>query len=140
MTQRLRTWAWKQYRRSSGLKYWFSRRFTKPGLLVLALTCALMGVGIDTNIALAYQIATLVGSALLISFVWSFRKRPLLKAERILPRFGTAGSPLHYRVRITNPTNQPQAALTIMEDLGDPRPTREQFLNNPEPGEQKRNL
>jgi uncharacterized protein (DUF58 family) len=24
--------------------------------------------------------------------------------------------------------------------LGDPRPTREQFLNNPEPGEQKRNL
>jgi len=140
MVQRLRTWAWKQYRRSSGLKYWFARRFTKAGLLTLILTCTLIGVGVDTTLAVAYQVATFLGSALLISFAWSFAKRPLLKAERILPRFGTAGSPLHYRVRLTNPTRNSQAALTIMEDLGDPRPTREQFLNNPEPGEQKRNL
>lgn len=140
MTQRLRTWAWKQYRRSSGLKYWFIRRFTKAGLLVLALSCTLVGLGADTNLALAYQIATLLGAALLISFAWAFGKRPLFKVERVLPRFGTAGSPLQYRVRITNPTRDPQTALTIMEDLGDPRPTREQFLNNPEPGEQKRNL
>jgi uncharacterized protein (DUF58 family) len=140
MTRRLRTWAWKQYRRSSGLKYWFARRFTKAGMLALALTCMLVGLGVDTTLAVAYQIATLIGAALLISFAWGFAKRPLFKAERILPRFGTAGSPLRYRVRITNPTQATQAALTIMEDLGDPRPSREQFLNNPEPGESKRNL
>jgi uncharacterized protein (DUF58 family) len=140
MTQRLRTWAWKQYRRSSGLKHWFLRRFTKAGLLALALTCVLVGLGADTNLSLAYQIATLLGAALLISFAWTFGKRPFFKVDRVLPRFGTAGSPLHYRVHITNSTRHPQAALTIMEDLGDPRPTRDQFLNNPEPGEQKRNL
>lgn len=140
MVQQLRTWAWKQYRRSSGLKYWFIRRFTKAGLLALSLTCVLVGLGADTTLAVAYQVATLLGAALLVAFAWSFAKRPLFKVQRILPRFGTAGSPLYYRVRITNPTRDPQSSLTIMEDLGDPRPTRDQFLNNPEPGEQKRNL
>ena len=140
MQNRLRAWAWKQYRRSSGLKYWFVRRFTKAGLLTLILAIMLGGLGADTTLAVAYQVASLLGMALLISFAWTFIKRPLFKAERILPRFGTAGSPLQYRVRVTNPTRQTQSALTIMEDLGDPRPTRDQFLNNPEPGEHKRNL
>ena len=140
MQKRLRAWAWKQYRRSSGLKYWFVRRFTKAGLLTLILAIMLGGLGADTTLAVAYQIASLLGVALLISFAWTWVKRPLFKAERILPRFGTAGSPLHYRVRVANPTRQTQSALTIMEDLGDPRPSREQFLNNPEPGEYKRNL
>src|SRR5215216_5655132 len=100
MVQRLRTWAWKQYRRSSGLKYWFIRRFTKAGLLALSLTCVLVGLGADTTLAVAYQVATLLGAALLVAFAWSFAKRPLFKVRRILPRFGTAGSPLYYRVRI----------------------------------------
>jgi uncharacterized protein (DUF58 family) len=116
------------------------RRFTKAGLLTLVLAVMLTGLGADTTLAVAYQVASLLGVALLISFGWTFVKRPLFKAERVLPRFGTAGSPLQYRVRVTNPTRQTQAAVTIMEDLGDPRPTREQFLNNPEPGEHKRNL
>src|SRR3954462_12264451 len=100
MAQRLRTWAWKQYRRSSGLKYWFARRFTKAGLLALVLTCTLVGLGVDTTLAVAYQLATLLGAALLVSFAWMFARRPLFIAERILPRFGTAGSALHYRVRV----------------------------------------
>jgi uncharacterized protein (DUF58 family) len=116
------------------------RRFTKAGLLALVLTVMLVGLGADTTLAVAYQIATITGAALLVSFACSFAKRPLFKAERILPRFGTAGSPLQYRVRVTNPTGATQSSLTIMEDLGDPRPTRDQFLNNPEPGEAKRNL
>ena len=140
MQNRLRAWAWKQYRRSSGLKHWFVRRFTKAGLLTLVLAIMLGGLGADTTLAVAYQVASLLGMALLISFAWTFVKRPLFNAERILPRFGTAGQPLQYRVRVTNPTRQTQSALTIMEDLGDPRPTRDQFLNNPEPGEHKRNL
>ncbi len=133
-----RVWRW--YFRSSGLKHWLFRRFTRPGLLALALTAALVGVGVDTNLAVAYQLATLLASALAISFAWTFVRRPIFKSERVLPRFGTAGSPLHYRVTVTNPTRDPQAGLTIMEDLGDPRPTRAQFLGNPEPGEKKRNL
>jgi uncharacterized protein (DUF58 family) len=137
---RLRAWAWKQYRRSSGLKYQVVRRLTPAGILAVVLLAGLVGLGIDTNISIAYQAATLVAAALFISIAWAFRKRPTFKAERILPRFGAAGAPLQYRVTITNPTQAPQPSLSIMEDLGDPRPSREQFLNNPEPGEQKRNL
>jgi uncharacterized protein (DUF58 family) len=140
MQHRLRAWAWKQYRRSSGLKYWVARRFTKAGLLALVLTIMLVGLGADTTLAVAYQVAAIIGAALVVSFAWTFAKRPLFKAERVLPRFGTAGSPLQYRVRVTNPTRAAQSSLTIIEDLGDPRPTRDQFLNNPEPGEHKRNL
>ena len=66
MQDRLRAWAWKQYRRSSGLKYWLMRRFTKAGLLALVLTVMLVGLGADTTLAVAYQIATITGAALLV--------------------------------------------------------------------------
>ncbi len=138
--ERFRLWAWKQYWRSSGAKHQLIRRFTPAGLLALVLLAGLVGLGIDTNLSIAYQAATLIGSALAISMGWAFVRRPLFKAERILPRFGTAGSVLRYRVTLRNPTHQAQTGLTIFEDLGDPRPTREHFMNNPEPGEQKRNL
>ena len=137
---RLKTWAWKQYRRSSGLKYQLIRRFTPAGLLAACVLFGLVGLGADTNLSIAYQAASLVGAALLVSVGWAFVKRPLFKAERILPRFGTAGSPVRYRVTLKNPTRVTQSGLMIMEDVGDPRPTKEQFLNNPEPGEEKRNL
>lgn len=138
--ERIRLWAWKQYWRSSGFKYRVIRRLTPGGILALALFAGLVGLGADTNLSIAYQAATLVGSAIIISIGWSFVRRPLLKAERVLPRFGTAGATLRYRVTLKNSTRQQQAGLSVMEDLGDPRPTRDQFMNNPEPGEQKRNL
>jgi uncharacterized protein (DUF58 family) len=106
----------------------------------MVVLMGLVGLGIDTNLSIAYQAASLVGAALIVSIAWAFVRRPLLKADRVLPRFGTAGSPLKYRVAIRNSTREAQSGLTIMEDLGDPRPTREQFLNNPEPGEEKRNV
>lgn len=139
-SMRLKSWAWKQYRRSSGLKYQLVRRFTPPGLLAVCVLFGLTGLGVDTNLSIAYQAASLVGAALLISVLWAFVKRPQFKAERILPRFGTAGAAVRYRVMIKNPTPVAQSGLMIMEDLGDPRPSKEQFLNNPEPGEEKRNL
>lgn len=139
MAQRFKKWAWRNYRISSALKHSFTRRFTPAGLLVLALFFGSLATGIDTNLAMAYQIATLTGCALAVSVAWSFAKRPALKAERVLPRFGTAGSPVRYRLGVRNTTGRAQSALAVMEDLGDPRPTLEQFLNNPEPGEAKRN-
>lgn len=138
---RFKAMAWRQYRWSSGFKHRVGRRFSKAGLLAIGLFAGLVGLGVDTNLSMAYQLASLIGSALFISVAWGWmNKRPQFRAERVLPRFGTAGSPLHYRVRVTNPTREAQASLSIIEDLGDPRPTREQFLNNPEPGEEKRNL
>lgn len=140
MANRFKRYAWRNYRISSALKHQFFRRFTPAGMLVTGLLFASLATGIDTNLALAYQIATLIGCGLLIAFAWTFAKRPALHAERVLPRFGTAGSPVRYRLTVKNTTNKVQSALAVMEDLGDPRPTLDQFLNNPEPGEEKRNL
>lgn len=132
--------AWKWYRRSSGLKYALARRFTKAGLLVVVVTLGLVGLGVDSNLAMAYQVATLLGCGLIVSLFWRMARRPVFTAERFLPRFGTAGAVVRYRVRIKNTSTKTQAGLSVMEDLGDPRPSKEQFINNPEPGEEKRNI
>jgi uncharacterized protein (DUF58 family) len=133
-------WLYKNYRFSSGLKYWFRKRFTPAGMLVLAAGFLAGGIGIDTNQAVASQVFTLLGALLFVSLVWSLFPPPSFEAMRILPRVGTAGSALTYRVVITNPGRKRQAGLSVHEDLGDPRPTYEEFANTPEPGEEKRNL
>src|SRR6188472_829377 len=120
-------WLYKNYRFSSGLKYWFRKRFTPAGMLVLAAGFLAGGIGIDTNQAMASQVFTLLGALLFVSLVWSFFPPPSFEAMRILPRVGTAGSPLTYRVAVTNPARKRQAGLSIHEDLGDPRPTYEEF-------------
>ena len=45
-----------------------------------------------------------------------------------MPRFGTAGQPLHYRVQMKNLTAKTQAGLTLLEELADPRPVFQQWL------------
>jgi uncharacterized protein (DUF58 family) len=133
-------WLYKNYRFSSGIKYWFRNRFTPAGMLILSAAFLAGGIGVDTNQAVGSQVFTLLSTLLFVSLVWSLFPPPRFEAERILPRLGTAGTPLVYRVAITNPGRKRQAGLTIHEDLGDPRPTYEEFANNPEPGEERRNL
>jgi uncharacterized protein (DUF58 family) len=97
------------------------------------------GVGLDTNQALAYQAFALLASLLFVALVWTLWPAPKLQAARSLPRVGTAGQPFHYKISVTNPGARTEAGITIFEDLGDPRPTYEQFRDTPEPGESKRN-
>src|SRR5262249_28940365 len=49
-------------------------------------------------------------------------------ATRVLPRFGTAGKPLLYRVRVKNLTGRPQTGLTLLENFDDPRPRFEEWF------------
>lgn len=130
---------YRNYRFSSSLKYWARRRFTPAGWLVFG--CAIMsaGIGLDTNQALAYQVFALLISVLLLSLFWTLWPAPKLRGARSLPRVGTTGAPLHYKISVTNPGKRKEASITLFEELGDPRPTYEQFRDTPEPGEQKRN-
>ncbi len=102
-------------------------------------TLVAAGIGVDTTQAMAYQTFTLLWILLLCAVVWTIPRAPRFFAQRILPRVGTAGQPLHYRVVVRNPRSRAQSAVTITEDLGDARPTFLEFANNPEPGERKRN-
>jgi len=131
---------YRNYRASSSIKHWLKRKFTPAGGLFLGSAVLAAGIGVDTHQAMAYQGFVLLAAILLISFAWSFFGAPGLAAERILPRVGTAGQPLHYRITVANPGNSEQPAVRVSEDLGDPRPTFREFADTPEPGEERRNL
>ncbi len=62
----------------------------------------------------------------------------MFSARRLLPRFGTAGTPVPYKVVVENLSNRLEQGWTLVDDLGDPRPSFEEFLSTPEPGEQSR--
>jgi len=111
------------YRIVSGLRYWISRRFTGAGLTVLTGLLAASLMGPDTENNVSYQSFTFLLCLLLMAMVLSAFYRGRFSARRLAPRFGTVGSPLHYRVLVKNLSNRFQTGLTLLEDLEDPRPS-----------------
>src|SRR5712691_4324446 len=88
------------YRLSSWIGYTGKRRFTRAGWMVLIALVLTALMGPDTDNSVAYQGFTLLLLliAVAIASSWSFRVR--FSAVRELPRFGTVGSPLIYKVAI----------------------------------------
>jgi len=111
------------YRVFSGLRYWATRRFAPPGLAIFAGVILSAMFGLDTENTVAYQAFTLLASLLAVAvcFGWFFKLR--FAATRLLPRFGTVGHPLRYRVLVKNLTSKTQRGLTLLETLADTRPS-----------------
>jgi len=116
------------YRYSSGLWRWAARRFTPAGLCVAGgwLAAGTLGVDIEHNIT--YQSFALLLAFLIFALASSGFFRGRFSARRSLPRFGTAGQPLHYQVAVRNLTAKPQVGLTLLDDLDDPRPAFDEWL------------
>lgn len=127
------------YRLSSSLTFWLRRRCSPAAYLLLGTLCVFAAVGLDTNLTMAHQGFALLASIASISFTWSLLSRAKFRAGRLLPRFGTVGMPMPYRVWLHNLTPRSQRHLRILEGLTDPRPTRQEFLSMAEPGEARRN-
>ncbi|MCG6917420.1 MAG: DUF58 domain-containing protein [Deltaproteobacteria bacterium] len=128
------------FRHSYYLSRWYRRRFTKGGLLVAAGLAISAIVGLDTNLTMAYQAFTFLLALLLISMVWSLFFRNSYTARRILPRFGTVGETLPYRLVVQNKSGKKQSDLYIFDNGDDPRPNFREFLSIDEPKEEDRNL
>jgi len=122
------------FRVTSSTVFWLRRRLTSAGLFVLASLVASGAVGLDTNLTLAYQIFTLLLALLLLSFVADFLVRTRVDARRILPRFGTAGRPLTYHIRVTGRERKTLHGLVLEELLADPRPTWREYSSAADPG------
>lgn len=129
----------RNYRLSAAIKYRVRRKFTPAGGLAIAAMVLTGGVGVDTSQAIAYQAFVLLWCLVVVAVIWSFFPAPTLHGQRVLPRVGTVGQPLHYRLSVTNRRRKTQNSVTVTEDLGDPRPTFAEFANMPEPGERRRN-
>src|SRR2546425_250268 len=104
------------YRFFSFIRYWGNRRFTRAGFAVLAAVAFAAILGPDTDNNVAYQGFTLlfVLLAIAVCFSWFFRTR--FAVTRLLPQFGTAGSPLIYTVLVRNLTSKTQTGLTLLEN------------------------
>ena len=113
---------------------WLGRRCTRAGEFALSLMMLTAVVGADTHQTMAYQAFAFLAAMFGVSALWtllrSFR-RVGLSAQRLLPRFGTAGDPVTYAVRVKNGTPQPQRGIVVLEDLEDPRPSWREFSARP---------
>jgi len=116
------------YHASSGLWYWARQRFTLAGLCVVGGLLIAVITGLDIENTVIYQLFALLLAVLLLAFAGSFFFRAKFLITRSLPRFGTVGQPLCYRMTIKNLTGQPQTGLTLLEELADPRPNFEEWL------------
>jgi hypothetical protein len=110
------------YRALSGTRYRAGRRLTRAGwMLIIGLIASLM-MGTDTENTVVYQAMPILIFMLITAAVFSFFFRARFSATRLLPRFGTVGQPLYYRVMVKNLTAKAQSDLTYLENLSDPRP------------------
>jgi len=107
----------------SWMRHWETRRVTRAGHVLLIGGCVAAMLGFDPENSVGYQGFALLFALLLVSVVFGGGFRVSFAAERLLPRFGTAGQPFTYRVRVLNRTRKHQHGLTLLENLAEVRPT-----------------
>jgi uncharacterized protein (DUF58 family) len=129
----------RSYWRFAGQTQWVQRRVTKAGWIVLGGLLASASLGMDAQASVAHQAFSFLAVLTAVALVAVMISRPRFGAERFLPQFGSAGTPLRYRLVFHNKTSRPQNGLALLEDLEDPRPTAKEYLATPEPGEEQRN-
>ena len=104
------------YLAGSAMWYWLRRRFTLAGLCAAGGFIVAGAVGTDIENTVTYQSFALLLAILVTALASSFFFRAKFSATRRLPRLGTAGQPLLYRVQVKNLTGKNQAGLTLLED------------------------
>lgn len=128
------------YRLGSTLRYRLSRRVTPAGWLVAAglVVTGLVGVDLEQSVASQTFAVLLCLSAVAMLSAWLFQGR--FAVQRRLPRFASVGEPFAYRVTVRDQKGRPWHELELMEDLADPRPTREQFAELMKAGPRSRSF
>ncbi|MEM6450991.1 MAG: DUF58 domain-containing protein [Cyanobacteria bacterium P01_D01_bin.105] len=109
------------------LRQWIFTQFTPSGLGLLCAAFAAGLIGIDIKRSVSYQIFAFFVALLLVSICLLPFVRYRLSISRTLPRFGTVGVPLTYRIHIHNPTRKRLAGLKLFERFSNAFPTFEEF-------------
>jgi uncharacterized protein (DUF58 family) len=113
------------------IPYWLKSHLTKAGWLISGGLAVSALIGLDTNQAMAYQIFTFLAAILIISTAAGFFFNPRIIARRILPRFGTVGESLLYRITVENGGSRRQDDLVILDDREDRDPAAQTSTTDP---------
>ncbi|HEY3860909.1 MAG TPA: DUF58 domain-containing protein [Verrucomicrobiae bacterium] len=130
---------YRNYRTFASITHRFRRRLTLTGWIVLCGAVAAAALGADTATSSSYQTFAMLGCLIAASALCTPFGRSQLSVKRRLPKFGSVGETLRYRIVVRNEGRTTQKALQLIEDMPDPRPTLEEFSRTPEPGEERRN-
>src|SRR6478609_5353428 len=130
-------WLHKFYFRGAGIHHLLARRCRPAGMtlgMVLVLATCLIG-----QKSAADQLFSLSLGMVLIGIPWTMFRKASIEARRELPRFGTAGEPLRYTVRVVNRGKRRLSRAWLADSPPDSRPSVEDFTLLREPGEEERN-
>jgi hypothetical protein len=116
------------YRLATGAWYRVRRRLTLAGLSAAGGLCLVAGFGSDVQNNVLYEAFSVLLSLLVLAFGLSRFWRARFTAKRHLPRLGSVGHPLYYRVEIKNLGGKSQESLTLLEDIEDARPSYQDWL------------
>lgn len=108
-------------------KGWIGRQFTPAGLALLGGLFVFGLIGLDIKRSISYQAFVFLLVILFISIMLSWFGRKRLSATRKLPRFGTVGSPLSYRIVVRNKGHQALSGLRLMESFTNTFPSFRTF-------------
>lgn len=133
-------WLYRGFRGIRGVARWALRRLTPVGWFFLGGLTLLAAIGSDLEQTVAHQAAILALAFLVLAAAMAPFFRLRFAVERNLPRFGTVGEPVSYRVRITNLTSKRRRGLAFLEDLLEAGPSFEEFCARLRPGQRNRNF
>ena len=124
----MRKLSYRIYHAIGALLHWGGRKLTPAGQVALG-ALVLCGVfGIDTTQSTAYRMFAFLAVLLALAGGGArFARRGRFAVERDLPRAASVGESFDYRLRITNLGTRPARAVTLCDDIDDPRPGFEQF-------------
>lgn len=115
------------------------QRITPSGRLALIALVFSAVMGLDTNQSMAFQVFSWLLMVMIVSLATSLTWRLPTSASRILPRFGTAGELLTYRILISHSSPQGQPPAMLYDYPETPWPTYEEFLRAPDPKQEPSN-
>ncbi|MCP5496299.1 MAG: DUF58 domain-containing protein [Leptospiraceae bacterium] len=118
---------------------WIRNRFTTLGRFAFSILFLLFIFGLNTQKTLIYQIFCLHLSICFISILFSLKFKPTLEIQRILPKQCLVNKELHYTIVIKNKGKKKESNLFYKEEFALAVPTKTEFYNTIEPGEEKRN-
>ena len=90
--------AYRLYRVASAARHWLARRLTPAGWLALTGLVVSGAIGVDLDQSVAAQAFAVLFCLLAVARLAALLFRGRFSAERLLPRLGSVGQPLVYRV------------------------------------------